>query len=55
LKDKPLTKDFIAIKFASNGGRKEIGANVLAPRPFPDGEVSPIGAEISFLPPIKAL
>jgi len=55
LKDKPLTKGFIAIKFASNGGRKEIGASALVPRPFPDGEISSTGAEISFLPPIEAL
>ena len=27
LKEEPLTKDFIAIKFARNGGRKEIGAS----------------------------
>ena len=51
----PLTKDFIAIKFASNGGRKEIGVSALAPRTFSDEEVSPTGAEISFIPPIEAL
>jgi len=55
IKPAPLTKNFIAIKFTSNGGRKEIGASALAPRPFSDGQPSPIGAEISFLPPIEAL
>ena len=55
LKEKPLTKDFIAIKFTSNGGRKEIGAIVPASSLFGIERASPIGAKIPFLPPIEVL